>query len=104
MGPKKKAAEDGEDLSCEKFFIKYKKNCQAIEQPICKLIKEAYEKEYLDEGSNLTKFHIWEPIGWQGVKALMEALKAVNYQHTKSIRLWKSQCEDEGVRAVCNYI
>jgi len=27
MGAKKKAAEDGEDLSCEKFFIKYKKNC-----------------------------------------------------------------------------
>ena len=27
-----------------------------------------------------------------------------SYQHTRSIRLWKTFCEDEGVRAVCQYI
>jgi len=34
----------------------------------------------------------------------MDALRSVNYQHTKSIRLWKTSCEDEGVRAVTQYI
>ena len=43
-------------------------------------------------------------LGWQGVRALMDALRAVNYQHAKSIRLWKSGCEDEGTRAVCLYL
>lgn len=30
MGPKKKDAADGEDLSCEKFFAKYKKECTLL--------------------------------------------------------------------------
>jgi len=34
----------------------------------------------------------------------MDALKAVNYQHAKSIRMWKTGCEDEGVRAICEFI
>ena len=50
------------------------------------------------------QFNIWEPLGWQGTRALMDALRTVNYQHTKSIRLWKTSCEDEGVRAVTQYI
>ena len=28
----------------------------------------------------------------------------VHYTYAKSIRLWKTACEDEGVRAVCEYI
>ena len=27
-----------------------------------------------------------------------------SYTHTKSIRLWKTFCEDEGCRAVCSYL
>lgn len=34
----------------------------------------------------------------------MDALKEVKYQHCTSIRLWKTYCEDEGVRAVCQYL
>ena len=59
---------------------------------------------YQEDGSHITKFHIWEPIGWQGVVAIMNALRTVVYPHTRSIRLWKTACEDEGVRAVCLYI
>ena len=29
MGQKKKDGADGEDLSCEKFYAKYKKDCKA---------------------------------------------------------------------------
>jgi len=34
----------------------------------------------------------------------MDALRDVKYQHCVSIRLWKTFCEDEGVRAVCQYL
>ena len=33
----------------------------------------------------------------------MEALKQVKYPHAQSIRLWQTYCEDEGVRAVCDF-
>jgi hypothetical protein len=28
----------------------------------------------------------------------------VSYPHCKSIRFWKTYCEDEGVRAICQYL
>jgi hypothetical protein len=31
MGGKPKKAEDGDDMSCEKFFILYKRLCKQIE-------------------------------------------------------------------------
>jgi Ran GTPase-activating protein (RanGAP) involved in mRNA processing and transport len=34
----------------------------------------------------------------------MNALKTVNYQEAKSVRLWKTGCEDEGVRSICTYL
>jgi Ran GTPase-activating protein (RanGAP) involved in mRNA processing and transport len=33
----------------------------------------------------------------------MDALRSVNYIHTKSIRFWKTNCEDEGVRSIGMY-
>jgi hypothetical protein len=32
---------------------------------------------YTDEGEKITKFHIWEEMGWAGTRALMDSLKAV---------------------------
>lgn len=113
MAPKKKAADDGEDTSCEKFIIVYRKLCKAIEEPIYKKLDEEYRNEYLEGGNNLTKvsiyvlnyqFFVADPIGWQGVKAIMDALRAAEYQHAKIIRLCRTLCEDEGVRACCNYV
>lgn len=34
----------------------------------------------------------------------MEALTVAKYKHAKIIRLCRTNCEDEGVRNVCNYI
>jgi len=34
----------------------------------------------------------------------MDALKLAKYQHTRTIRLWKTGCEDEGVRSTAAYI
>jgi hypothetical protein len=76
-------------------------------------VKEKYDKEYLEEQKDLTRFHIFESLGFQGVRALMDALRLLPqhykdeseaYKHTVSIRLWKTDGEDEGCRAVCQYI
>lgn len=47
---------------------------------------------------------MWEELGWPGVKAIVDSLKMVNYPHLISIRLWKTYCEDEGVRAICEFL
>jgi hypothetical protein len=59
MGPKKNNNGEEEDRSCEKFFALYKKNCQAIDQPMCKIVKEAYDTIYLGEETNLTKVSLF---------------------------------------------
>lgn len=43
-------------------------------------------------------------MGWQGIKAIMDALRAVKYKHGRSIRMWKTGCQDEGVRNICMYM
>jgi len=55
MGPKKKSAEEGEDLSIEQFMKQYKKNCATLDVQISKIVKEKYETEYLEEGNPLVK-------------------------------------------------
>lgn len=62
MGPKPKV--EGEDLSIEQFYKQYKRNCTALEITICKIIKEKYDQEYLEEGQPIQKFNLWEQIGW----------------------------------------
>ena len=105
MGPKKnKPGEDGEDVSTEQFYKLYVKNCKAAEIPVSKIVKDKYDNEYMDDRSPMAKFNIWESLGWQGTRALFVALRSVNYQHVKTIRLWKTDSEDEGVRAVCQFI
>jgi len=34
----------------------------------------------------------------------MDALKDAKYPHCASLRFWRTFCEDEGVRAVCQYV
>ena len=36
--------------------------------------------------------------------ALMQAAEAIKYKHCNSIRLWKTKCEDEGVRWIAKYL
>jgi len=48
--------------------------------------------------------HIAEEMGPVGVRCFAEALKDVKYAHLKSLRFWKSRTEDEGVRAISDYL
>ena len=43
-------------------------------------------------------------MGWQGVRALMEAAIQTNYKHCDSLRLWRTKCSDEGVRLLCKFM
>ena len=111
MGAKAKPAaatkigdDDGEDLSTEKFMKLYKANCKQLGIDSNKQVTKKYQEEYLDAGTHLRKFHIWDTLGWQGTRALMDALRVVKYTHCFSIRFWKTHCEDEGLRCIVQFI
>ena len=85
MGGKKKAAakkkeDDVEDESVQKFWKLYKKKCAEYECAVSKIIKEEYAK-FEEDGDKIKTFHIWEELGWVGVKAITESLTAVSYPH-----------------------
>jgi hypothetical protein len=111
MGAKKKAAakkkggkDEEEDISVDQFWKTYKsKKCPELGVEVLKYVKEKFGL-YEEEGEKITKFHIWEEMGWAGTRALMDSLKAVAYPHCQSIRFWKTYCEDEGVRSICQYL
>ena len=47
---------------------------------------------------------MWEEVGWQGVTALMQAGENIKYKHCTSIRLWRTKCEDEGIRNIAKFM
>ena len=86
MGGKKKAAakkskeDDVEDDSVPKFWKLYKKKCVEYDCAVSKIIKEEIAK-FEEDGDKPKKFHIWEELGWVGVKAITDSLTAVAYPH-----------------------
>jgi hypothetical protein len=81
MGGKKKGKakgkgkkEDEEDLSVEHFIKAYRKKVVELQCDSSKIIKEKWE-EFQEEGEPITKFHIWEELGWAGIRAMMDALR-----------------------------
>ena len=85
MAPKKKApakkkgkADDEEDDSVNQLFKIYKtKKCPEYGVDPLKYIKEKYDL-FQEEGEKITKFHIWEEMGWAGTRALMDSLRQVS--------------------------
>ena len=47
---------------------------------------------------------MWEELGWQGTKAIVEAMTQANYKHCTSIRFWRTKCQDEGARLITDYL
>ena len=94
MPPKKAAAvkaNEEEDVSCDNFYKFYRKNCTILEIPISNAIKQMFEA-YVEEGTVISRIHSWEVLGWQGTKAIIDAMLQVEYKHCASIRLWKGKC------------
>jgi len=102
-GKGKGSAPPEEDDSIEKFWKFYKKKSAEFEVAICPIIKDKFDL-FIDEQEVPTRFHVWTELGWPGTRAIMDALREVKYQHCTSIRFWKTYCEDEGVRAICQYL
>jgi hypothetical protein len=42
--------------------------------PLSKIVKEKYDL-FTEEEEVITKFHLWEEMGWAGVRALMDSLR-----------------------------
>ena len=55
MGPKKKAAEDADDVSVEQFMKLYKKNCTNLGITQSKQVKEKYEEYVEDQDKPIQK-------------------------------------------------
>lgn len=112
MGAKKKGGDakkkpakagDADDDSVEKFYKAYKKKYIEMDVPPSPTIKKLFEN-FQEEAESFKRIHTSEELGWPGVRAIMDCLKQTAYPHLGSIRLWKSYIEDEGVRAICEFL
>lgn len=109
--PKKTAAKSGkkekgtQDESTEKMYRQYRKNLQAAGLQMPRKLAEKFLVLRDEKNpSNLTELAIWEEMGGEGVSALADALKAFDYKFLKEIHLWGAKVEDEGMRALSNYL
>eukprot|EP01017_Pseudomicrothorax_dubius_P005547 TRINITY_DN11426_c0_g1_i1.p1 TRINITY_DN11426_c0_g1~~TRINITY_DN11426_c0_g1_i1.p1 ORF type:complete len:323 (+),score=93.98 TRINITY_DN11426_c0_g1_i1:64-969(+) len=80
----------------------YQKRCMINSVPVLAQLKAKFEDD--EEGGDIEALHVWEEAGAIGVRAIMEAMIEIKYQHTKSIRFWKAKAQDEGVRATCQFL
>lgn len=72
------------------FLKAYRRNVQVLGIEYSKRIKllsEAFDAEQ----ELMNNIHLWDPIGWQGCRALIDALITAKYPHLCSLRLWKAQ-------------
>lgn len=102
--PKAKGAVDEDDQSMENFWKFYKKKCAELECEVSKSVKKKMEAYMEDPDDKMRSLHLWEELGWVGTKAITDCLKQSNFPHLISIRFWKTYCEDEGVRAICEFL
>ena len=117
MGGKKGAKKgssgknDEEDDSTQRLYNLYGKKCRELGTRIPQKVREKFD-EVLDEGEYLTdvsiplylQLNLWDPIGWEGAKALGESLTAIKFDKLKTLRFWKCGIEDNGLRYICSYL
>jgi hypothetical protein len=75
--PKKTAAGAEDDINyLDIFWSAYRKEVAKYEEvPVCDQIRKMYD-EATEEGEQITKLHIHKELGWEGTKAIMDALIA----------------------------
>jgi len=76
-GDKKKKEGDEEDQSMENFLKFIKKKWVEFMPEGTKMSKIilSYKEKFEEDGDEMKKLHMWEELGWPGVKAITEALK-----------------------------
>jgi len=105
MGPKKKAKKgDGDgDESTEKVFRLYKRKCAEEGIPVVKRLEEKF-LELREEELDLTHLHVIDEIGDVGTRAILDAMRDVDYQHCTAVSFLKTNCQDEGCRAIVQFL
>ena len=61
-------------------------------------------KQLIEDGDSLTQLHLWEEANSNQVKLIFECLTQTNINTISSLRFWKIKSEDEGIRALCEYL
>ena len=109
MGGKKKesaaAKKEGGDDSTERLFKSYRRHLNEYGLVMPRKLEETF-LEIRDEKNpgRLGELILWEEVGPSGVRAIMDALRETEYPHIKSIRCWKTGSEDEGLRAIAQFM
>lgn len=79
-GGKKKASAvpDEEDVSVQQFWNTYKKK-KTVEFGVKAVdaIQQMFAAWEEDPEKVITKFHLWDELGWAGTRAIMDSLRAV---------------------------
>ena len=58
----------------------------------------------VEEGTDLTQLHLWEETNPNATRVVFESLGQIGINTIRSLRLWKIQAGDEGIRALCAYL
>jgi hypothetical protein len=53
----------------------YRKKCTELQVEPLKKIKEDYDEYEAGDAENIPKFHFWDELGWNGTRAIMDALR-----------------------------
>merc|ERR1712151_561824 len=61
-------------------------------------------KQFADEDIEFEQLHLWDPTNPNAIQAMMEAIHEAGVDSLKSIRFWKIKAQDEGVRALSNFM
>lgn len=70
---------------------------------LSKLFKDRVDR-CVEEGGNLQQIILYEEVGPVGIRSIFDALSDLDYKHVRQVCVWKAKAEDEGVRAICNFM
>lgn len=111
MGAKKKPEggaglkKDTSDDSTEKLYRAYRRNLGEYGVSMPRKLEEKFLEIRDDKNpGKLTELILWEEAGPAGIRSIMDALRETQYQLTHTIRLWRALAEDEGLRAVTQFM
>lgn len=92
-----------EESPIEMLVRAYPKKFSRLGVPIYKQFDQKM-RVCLDDGGPLTQLHLWEESDPNAIRVVFESLKQININTIRSLRLWKIQCGDEGIRSLCEYL
>lgn len=100
---KRSGGNNKEESPIELLIRTYPKRFSRFGIPVYKQFDQKI-RACLEEGTELTQLHLWDESNPNAVRIMFESLKQIGINTITSLRLWKIQAGDEGIRALCDYI